>query len=106
MRGPSPDDPLDDPAAPSWVDDFNRSLVQPTVNAAEGALLALSRQPVPPALGRSHRRRTVIPPLSGKSASAVLPNGVLKYQAECQLQKYGAFVDDTVRICTALRMTV
>lgn len=37
-RGPSHDDPLEDPAAPTWVDGFNRSLGQPTVNAAEGAL--------------------------------------------------------------------
>ena len=35
-RGPSPDDPLDNPAAPSWVDGFNRSLDQPTINTAEG----------------------------------------------------------------------
>ena len=36
-RGPSPDDPLEDPAAPTWVDGFNRSLDRPTINAADGA---------------------------------------------------------------------
>ncbi len=36
-RGPSRDDPLEDPAAPTWVDGYNRSLGQPTVNAADGA---------------------------------------------------------------------
>ena len=47
MKGPSADDPLEDPTAASWVRQFNEELAAPSANAAEraplfGALLRAS----------------------------------------------------------------
>lgn len=36
LKGPSPDDPLEDPDAPSWVAQFNEELRNPTSNQAPG----------------------------------------------------------------------
>jgi hypothetical protein len=43
-RGPSPDDPLEDDAAVTWVRQYNEQLASPSKNALEGVLNIQAQQ--------------------------------------------------------------
>eukprot|EP00884_Botryococcus_braunii_P006962 jgi/Botrbrau1/16267/Bobra.0066s0049.3 len=44
LKGPSPDDPLEDPDAPSWVAQFNEELRRPTANQVPGDMTKLESE--------------------------------------------------------------